>query len=95
MDLPENSRAGLLAEVAPGDNSPPLTVTETGSSHWKRCSPPVGRSYQNSVWERYASPPTSATAMPVGTTARRSPSWLVSLLLTTATFEIISRSSVC
>src|SRR6476469_2487593 len=28
MDLPEDTRAGLLAEVAPGDNSPPLTVTE-------------------------------------------------------------------
>jgi exodeoxyribonuclease VII large subunit len=28
MDLPEETRAGLLAEVAPGDNSPPLTVTE-------------------------------------------------------------------
>ena len=28
MDLPEDTRAGLLAEVAPGDNSPPLSVTE-------------------------------------------------------------------
>jgi exodeoxyribonuclease VII large subunit len=28
MDLPEETRAGLLAEVAPGDNSPPLTVSE-------------------------------------------------------------------
>ncbi|MFL6760054.1 exodeoxyribonuclease VII large subunit [Sphingomonas sp.] len=28
MDLPEETRAGLLADVAPGDNSPPLTVTE-------------------------------------------------------------------
>ena len=28
MDLPEEPRAGLLADVAPGDNSPPLTVTE-------------------------------------------------------------------
>ncbi len=28
MDLPEDKSAGLLAEVAPGDNSPPLTVTE-------------------------------------------------------------------
>ena len=28
MDLPEETRAGLLAEVAPGDNSPPLSVTE-------------------------------------------------------------------
>jgi exodeoxyribonuclease VII large subunit len=28
MDLPDDTRAGLLAEVAAGDNSPPLTVTE-------------------------------------------------------------------
>ena len=28
MDLPEDNSAGLLAELAPGDNSPPLTVTE-------------------------------------------------------------------
>src|SRR5206468_644254 len=28
MDLPEEPRAGLLAEVAPGDNSPPLSVSE-------------------------------------------------------------------
>jgi exodeoxyribonuclease VII large subunit len=28
MDLPEDTRAGLLAEVAAGDNSPPLSVTE-------------------------------------------------------------------
>jgi exodeoxyribonuclease VII large subunit len=28
MDLPEDTRAGLLADVAPGDNSPPLSVTE-------------------------------------------------------------------
>src|SRR3982750_4073789 len=28
MDLPENTRAGLLADVAPGDNSPPLSVSE-------------------------------------------------------------------
>jgi exodeoxyribonuclease VII large subunit len=28
MDLPEEARAGLLANVAPGDNSPPLSVTE-------------------------------------------------------------------
>ena len=28
MDLPDDTRAGLLANVAPGDNSPPLTVTE-------------------------------------------------------------------
>jgi exodeoxyribonuclease VII large subunit len=28
MDLPEDTRPGLLAEVAPGDNSPPLSVTE-------------------------------------------------------------------
>jgi exodeoxyribonuclease VII large subunit len=28
MDLPEETRAGLLADVAPGDNSPPLSVTE-------------------------------------------------------------------
>jgi exodeoxyribonuclease VII large subunit len=28
MDLPEETRAGLLAEVVPGDNSPPLSVTE-------------------------------------------------------------------
>jgi exodeoxyribonuclease VII large subunit len=28
MDLPEEPRAGLLADVAPGDNSPPLSVTE-------------------------------------------------------------------
>jgi exodeoxyribonuclease VII large subunit len=28
MDLPEDTRAGLLANVAPGDNSPPLTVSE-------------------------------------------------------------------
>jgi exodeoxyribonuclease VII large subunit len=28
MDLPEEARAGLLANVAPGDNSPALTVTE-------------------------------------------------------------------
>jgi exodeoxyribonuclease VII large subunit len=28
MDLPEDTRAGLLAEVVPGDNSPPLSVSE-------------------------------------------------------------------
>ena len=28
MDLPDDTRSGLLANVAPGDNSPPLTVTE-------------------------------------------------------------------
>jgi len=28
MDNPEEARAGLLANVAPGDNSPPLTVSE-------------------------------------------------------------------
>jgi exodeoxyribonuclease VII large subunit len=28
MDLPEDTRSGLLADVTPGDNSPPLTVTE-------------------------------------------------------------------
>ncbi|MFL6722206.1 MAG: exodeoxyribonuclease VII large subunit [Sphingomonas sp.] len=28
MDIPEDTRSGLLAEVAPGDNSPPLTVSE-------------------------------------------------------------------
>ena len=28
MDLPEETRAGLLADVAAGDNSPPLSVTE-------------------------------------------------------------------
>ena len=28
MDLPDEARPGLLANVAPGDNSPPLTVTE-------------------------------------------------------------------
>ena len=28
MDFPEDKSAGLLAEVAPGDNSPPLTVSE-------------------------------------------------------------------
>ena len=28
MDLPDDTRAGLLANVAPGDNSPPLTVSE-------------------------------------------------------------------
>ncbi len=28
MDLPEDTRAGLLADVVPGDNSPPLSVSE-------------------------------------------------------------------
>src|SRR4249919_566385 len=28
MNLPDDTRAGLLANVAPGDNSPPLSVTE-------------------------------------------------------------------
>src|SRR5256885_4728063 len=28
MDLPDETPAGLLANVAPGDNSPPLSVTE-------------------------------------------------------------------
>ena len=28
MDLPDDTSAGLLASVAPGDNSPPLTVSE-------------------------------------------------------------------
>jgi len=28
MDLPDDTRSSLLANVAPGDNSPPLTVTE-------------------------------------------------------------------
>ena len=27
-DTPDDKSAGLLAEVAPGDNSPPLTVSE-------------------------------------------------------------------
>ena len=28
MDLPDDTRAGLLAKVAAGDNSPPLSVSE-------------------------------------------------------------------
>ncbi len=28
MDLPDDTRAGLLADVPPGDNSPPLSVSE-------------------------------------------------------------------
>src|SRR5258705_10871710 len=28
MDLPDDTRAALLAKVAPGDNSPPVSVTE-------------------------------------------------------------------
>ena len=28
MDLPDDTRAGLLANVAPGDNSPALSVSE-------------------------------------------------------------------
>ena len=28
MDLPDASRSGLLADVPPGDNSPPLSVSE-------------------------------------------------------------------
>ena len=32
MDLPEESRAGLLAEVAAGDNSPALSVSELSSA---------------------------------------------------------------
>jgi exodeoxyribonuclease VII large subunit len=28
MDFPEEARAGLLANVAPGDNSPALSVSE-------------------------------------------------------------------
>ena len=32
MDLPESDRAGLLADVPPGDNSPPLTVGELSTA---------------------------------------------------------------
>jgi exodeoxyribonuclease VII large subunit len=32
MNLPEDARAGLLADVAPGDNSPPLSVSELSSA---------------------------------------------------------------
>ncbi len=32
MDLPEDDSAGLLAEVSPGDNSPPLTVSELSTT---------------------------------------------------------------
>jgi exodeoxyribonuclease VII large subunit len=32
MDLPDDTRAGLLANVAPGDNSPALTVSELSGS---------------------------------------------------------------
>jgi exodeoxyribonuclease VII large subunit len=32
MDIPEEARAGLLANVAPGDNSPPLTVSEVSGA---------------------------------------------------------------
>ncbi len=32
MDLPEDTRAGLLADVAPGDNSPALSVSELSSA---------------------------------------------------------------
>jgi exodeoxyribonuclease VII large subunit len=32
MDLPDDTRAGLLANVVPGDNSPPLSVSELSSA---------------------------------------------------------------
>jgi exodeoxyribonuclease VII large subunit len=32
MDLPEDTRSGLLADVPPGDNSPPLTVGELSTA---------------------------------------------------------------
>src|SRR5258708_5253962 len=32
MDLPEETRAGLLADVGPGDNSPPLSVSELSAA---------------------------------------------------------------
>ena len=32
MELPDDKSAGLLADVAPGDNSPPLTVSELSGS---------------------------------------------------------------
>jgi exodeoxyribonuclease VII large subunit len=32
MDLPDDTSAGLLANVAPGDNSPPLSVSELSSA---------------------------------------------------------------
>jgi exodeoxyribonuclease VII large subunit len=32
MDLPDDTRSGLLANVAPGDNSPPLSVSELSGS---------------------------------------------------------------
>jgi exodeoxyribonuclease VII large subunit len=43
MDLPEEPRAGLLAEVAAGDNSPPLSVTELSGALKRAVEDAFGR----------------------------------------------------
>ena len=43
MDLPETARAGLLAEVAAGDNSPPLSVSELSGALKRTIEAAFGR----------------------------------------------------
>ncbi len=43
MDLPDDSSAGLLASVAPGDNSPPLSVSELSGALKRTVEAAFGR----------------------------------------------------
>ncbi len=43
MDLPEDTRSGLLAEVAAGDNSPPLSVSELSGALKRTIEDAFGR----------------------------------------------------
>ncbi len=43
MDLPEDTRSGLLAEVTAGDNSPPLTVSELSGALKRTIEDAFGR----------------------------------------------------
>jgi exodeoxyribonuclease VII large subunit len=43
MDLPEETRSGLLAEVGAGDNSPPLSVSELSSALKRTIEDAFGR----------------------------------------------------
>ena len=43
MDLPETQSGGLLAEVAPGDNSPPLSVSELSGALKRTIETAFGR----------------------------------------------------
>src|SRR3954471_4191101 len=56
MDLPDDTRAGLLANVEPGDNSPPLTVTELSGALRRTIETAFGQvrvGGENSVVQRH------------------------------------------